>query len=159
MTIANLFDNSDAHLLPAGAQECAEYLRKFNEWRRGADTEAPYPPELGLNIEFAISVLDAMAGHDHLMIVAATRYCLGRMTYVVSDCASWLIKTWPMLSDNTKSIIQRDIDEAFARDDEDRAAGRQFKALGWDCDRKEWERVRRLWSAEQAIASVKGGVV
>jgi hypothetical protein len=146
MSLEPLFDGSNAHLLPSGAAECAAYLRKFNEWRRGAGAEAPHPPELGMNLEFAIAVLDAMSGHDHLMVIAATRYCLGRMTYVVGECASWLIKIWPLLSEQTKAIVQRDIEEAFARDDADRADGRECKALGWDCDRREWERVRKLWS-------------
>ena len=149
-----LFDASNAHLLPGGAVGCATYLRKYNEWRRSDPednqaAEMPHPRELGINIEFAIEVLDAMAGHDHLMVIAATRYCIGRMTYVVGDCVAWLIKLWPMLSDNTRKILQRDIEEHFARDDEDREAGRERKALGWDCDRKEWEKVRRLWSGHQ----------
>ena len=45
--------------------------------------------------------------------------------------------------------IQRDIEEAFARDDADREAGREFKAMGHDCDRKQWERVRSLWKGKQ----------
>lgn len=165
MSFDQLFDGSDAHLLPSGAAECAEYLRKFNEWRRGADTDAPYPPELGMNLEFASEVLDAIAGHDHLMVIAATRYCLGRMTYIVSDCAAWLVKIWPLLNDKTKAIIQRDIEEAFARDDDDRAEGRDHKALGHDCDRAEWEKVRRLWSgnhfrdAEQMIETSAPAIV
>jgi len=86
-------------------------------------------------------------GRDKLMAVAAVRYCLGRMTYIVSDCADWLISVWPELTDNTRNIIKRDVEEAFARDDEDRADGsRYYKALGHDCDRAQWERVRELWS-------------
>ncbi len=132
---------------PRGISECADYLRRNNAWRRGDDgIEAADPRELGLNIDFAIEVMDAIAGHDHLMVIAATRYCLGRMTYIVGECASWLIKTWPLLSQQTQNIIKRDIEEAFARDDEDREAGRDYKALGWDCDRAEWARVRKLWS-------------
>ena len=150
MSRNNLFDGSDSHLMPRGISECADYLRKYNDWRRGdpednREVEIPHPRELGLNIDFAIEVMDAIAGHDHLMVIAATRYCLGRMTYVVGECASWLIKTWPLLSQQTQNIIKRDIEEAFARDDEDREAGRDFKALGWDCDRAEWLRVRKLW--------------
>lgn len=86
------------------------------------------------------------AGRHDLMIVAAVRYCLGRMTYIVSDCADWLIEIWPALPENTRKIIQRDVEEAFARDDADREAGRDYKTLGHDCDRREWERVRKLWA-------------
>lgn len=82
---------------------------------------------------------------NEMMVIAATRYCIGRMTYIVGDCCDWLIKIWPMLSKNTQNIIQRDIEELFVRDDEDREDGRQYKALGHDCDRQQWERVRRMW--------------
>lgn len=84
-------------------------------------------------------------GRDDLMAVSAVRYCLGRMTYIVGDCVDWLISAWPDLKPNAQAVIKRDIEEAFARDDDDRAEGREYKALGHDCDRAEWERVRRIW--------------
>ena len=131
---------------------CAIKLKQYNRWRRGEEDigeTGPDPKELGLLIDFAADALNAMSGHDHLMVIAATRYCLGRMTYVVCDCCDWLIKIWPLLSPSTQRIIQRDIEEAFSRDDADREAGRTYKALGHDCDRKQWERVRSLWKGEQ----------
>ena len=132
---------------PRGISECADYLRRHNAWRRGDDSiDASDPRELGLNIDFAIEVMDAIAGNDHLIIVAAFRYCLGRRTYVVGEYARLLVKIWPFLSEKTQNIIKRDLEEAFARDDEDREAGRDYKALGHDCDRAEWERVRKLWA-------------
>ena len=84
-------------------------------------------------------------GRDDLMAVAAFRYCLGRMTYIVSDCADWLIEQWPNIAENARKIIQRDLEEAFKRDDEARADGQDYKPLGHDCDRAQWEKVRRLW--------------
>ena len=128
---------------------CAHKLKQYNRWRRGEEDigeAGPDPKELGLLIDFAADVLNAMSGHDHLMVIAATRYCLGRMTYIVSDCADWLIKIWPLLSPSTQRIVRADIEEAFSRDDADREAGRTYKALGHDCDRHQWARVRRLWS-------------
>ena len=149
MSLDSLFDGSDAHLMPSGIADCAAYLRRHNQWRRGdEDLEAPHPRGLGLHIDFAATVLDALASHDHLMVIAATRYCLGRMTYIVGDCADWLIKIWPVLSESTRNIIKRDIEEAFKLDDEDREAGRKWKRLGHDCDRQQWERVRKLWGAK-----------
>ena len=146
MSFDQLFDGSDAHMLPTGIAECAETLRQYNRWRRGDENiEQPHPEKIGLNIDFAVDVMDAMAGHDHLMVIAATRYCLGRMTYIVSDCADWLIKIWPLLSPSTQRIVRADIEEAFDRDDADREAGRTYKALGHDCDRHQWARVRGLW--------------
>ena len=34
-------------------------------------------------------------GRADLMAIAAVRYCLGRMSYIVGDCADWLIAEWP----------------------------------------------------------------
>jgi hypothetical protein len=84
-------------------------------------------------------------GRDDLMAIAAVRYCLGRMTYIVSDCADWLIGSWPDLKPSAQKIIQRDVEETFQRDDEYRATGGEHRPLGMDCDRDQWERVRRLW--------------
>ncbi len=147
MTTEKIFAGGGAvqHFKP-GISECADYLRRNNAWRRGDDSiKASDQRELGLNIEFAVAIMDTIAGHDHLMVIAAFRYCLGRMTYIFGDCADWLIKIWPYLSKETQNIIKRDLEEAFARDDEDRESGRDCKSLGHDCDRAEWSRVRKLW--------------
>jgi hypothetical protein len=50
-----------------------------------------------------------------------------------------------MLSENTRFVIKRDLEADFESDDKARAEGDTYKPLGWDCDRKEWERVRNLW--------------
>ena len=94
--------------------------------------------------------LDCRVGHgawgrDDLMALAAVRYCLGRSSYIVGDCVDWLITQWPNLSDSIKRVIARDVDEAFERDDEARADGREHKPLGWDCDRAYWTKARALW--------------
>jgi hypothetical protein len=92
-------------------------------------------------------------GRDDLMAIAAFRYCLGRSTYIVSDCADWLIAHWPAIKDTARNVIRSDLEDAFRADDAARIDERDYKPLGWDCDREQWERVRRLWSVE---TSVKG---
>lgn len=87
-------------------------------------------------------------GFNDLMVVAAFRYCCGRQSYIVGACADWLANIWPLLSDNTKAVIKRDLEEEFVRDDEARASNSSYKPLGWDCDRREWERVRKLWEVK-----------
>ena len=77
--------------------------------------------------------------------LGAFRYYCGRMTYAVSDFCDLLIKTWPAMPEKTKALIMRDLTEAFASDDEAREEGREWKPLGNDCDRRQWERVRKLW--------------
>lgn len=84
-------------------------------------------------------------GRDDLMAVAAVRYCLGRMSYIASDCVDWLLQQWPHLRLSARVVIQCDIEEAFERDDIDRAAGSPYKMLGWDCDRAVWSKARELW--------------
>lgn len=85
-------------------------------------------------------------GFNDLMVVAAFRYCCGRQTYIVGACVDWLIEIWPMLAENTRAVIQRDLEAEFERDDEARARNENYKPLGWDCDRQDWERVRELWA-------------
>ena len=84
-------------------------------------------------------------GYDGLMAIAAFRYCLGRMTYIVGDCERWIFANWDNFPPNIRKLIQRDLEEEFARDDEARERGAAHKPLGHDCDRAAWERVASLW--------------
>lgn len=86
-------------------------------------------------------------GRDGLMIIAAVRYCIGRMSYIVSDCADWIIANWNEWPEKVRNIVKRDIDDAFRQDDEAREFTSQYFPLGMDCDREQWERVRKLWMA------------
>lgn len=89
-------------------------------------------------------------GRGQLMALAAVRYCLGRSSYIVGDCADWLITIWPELSSDTRALIRRDIEDAFDQDDRARSAALHYKPLGDDCDRRQWERVRALWASDAA---------
>lgn len=84
-------------------------------------------------------------GRSDLMAIAAVRYCLGRMSYIVGDCCDWLVWQWSNIEESARNTIQRDVEEAFERDNEARERGEECKPLGMDCDRAAWERVRRLW--------------
>ena len=76
----------------------------------------------------------------------AVRYCLGRRTYVVEDCSRWLCAVWDPLDSDARVIIQRDVEEEFARDDAARANGNaEYLPLGMDMDRASWQHVRELW--------------
>ncbi len=85
-------------------------------------------------------------GWESLMVLAAFRYCCGRQTYIVGVCVDWLIGKWAHFPEKERLLIRRDLETEFKRDDEARAMGEEFKPLGWDCDRKDWERVRALWA-------------
>lgn len=88
-------------------------------------------------------------GRDDLMAIAAVRYCIGRRTYIVSDCATWLRTVWPTLRESARAVIARDICEAIEQDDCARAEGLSIRYLGDDCDRREWLSLRDLWEAEK----------
>ena len=80
-------------------------------------------------------------GTNGLMIIAATRYCIGSRTYIVGVCADWIIANWTDWPENVKTIIQRDLEYEF----EKVAQNPDMKVLGDDCDKREWEKVRALW--------------
>ena len=89
-------------------------------------------------------------GRDDLMAIAAVRYCLGRQSYIVGDCVDWLIRWWPHLAEGCRKVIARDVNEAFAKDDEARECGDTYRPLGMDMDRQQWERARALWLVPNA---------
>ena len=85
-------------------------------------------------------------GRGQLMAIAAVRYCLGRQSYIVSDCVDWLEQVWATLTPETQTTIKRDVEEAFEHDEKVRYVGAGgYRPLGMDCDRAQWERARRLW--------------
>lgn len=95
------------------------------------------------------SLCDHCWGPGQFVVVATFRYCLGRQTYIVQECADWLTLHWPVIEQPVRNLIQRELEAAFVKDDAIRAAagpGTGYKPLGWDSDRREWERVRSLWA-------------
>lgn len=87
-------------------------------------------------------------GNADLMVLAAFRYCLGRRTYIVSECADWLIANWSEFGDSVKALIQKELEEGFDKDDGHRSSNSNYRPLGDNCDRAEWERVRALWGGK-----------
>ena len=103
-----------------------------------------HPAAEGLPIDIPASEIR----RDELMAVCAVRYCLGRQTYIVHECAVWLAAQWPRLSPETQVLIRRDIEEAIADDDQARAreVDRAMPLpLGMNMDRDSWVALRRLW--------------
>ena len=87
-------------------------------------------------------------GQQTTLWLGAFRYYRGRMTCAVSDFCGLLISAWGTLPDGTRNLIKRELEEAFKLDDEARNDGREYKPLGHDCDRAQWQRVRSLWVAK-----------
>lgn len=67
------------------------------------------------------------------LVISATRYALGRSTYVVQETTHWLREHWHQLASGTRHVILRDVLQALTD-------GR----VGMDCDRVEWERIADL---------------
>lgn len=110
--------------------------------------ELPHAPEadaVGAPVERPVSPHPWGAGQ--FVVIATFRYCLGRQTYIVQECADWLLLHWPVIEQPVRNLIQRELERAFEQDDKARAGDAQgYKPLGWDCDREQWERVRSLWA-------------
>jgi hypothetical protein len=50
--------------------------------------------------------------NDHLMVMAAARYCIGRRSYIVSACIEFLTQVWDTeLNEGDRAVILRDIIE------------------------------------------------
>lgn len=77
-----------------------------------------------------------MLPSEEVFVWTGVRYALGRMSYVVSMVTEEVVRLWPELTKSTKEIIQRDVEDGFAK-------GGNY--LGMDMDKKQWETVRALW--------------
>ncbi len=78
----------------------------------------------------------------------AFRYCLGRMSYVVSDFCEEATRKIKQINDHFLLLLEKELIEAIQKDDVKRANGEIHKTLGWDCDRKEWVEFTKTVSAE-----------
>ena len=85
--------------------------------------------------------LSALAPFDAVtMLICTTRYYIGRSTISASTWADDLARHWASLPEGARIVIKRDLKNAFERDN----------ALGDDCDRAMWEKVRRAWVREES---------
>lgn len=82
---------------------------------------------------------------DELLWIGAFRYYCGRMTYAVGSFCAALCEAVPTLPERARIVIARDLDEAFARDDSARDRGAEYKPIGHDIDRAEWQKVREAF--------------
>jgi len=87
---------------------------------------------------------------DGLMAIAAFRYCLGRMTYIVPACAEWLEREWPRFPKRDRAVISRELSEAIEEDAQARADGKEYSPLGNDCDRAAWVKLAEFIEKDRA---------
>ena len=78
----------------------------------------------------------------------AFRYCLGRMTYAVSDFCRQATAKVEELGTHQLMMMDKEITEAERQDTDDRIRERCVKALGMDCDKADWLKFREAVRAE-----------
>lgn len=89
-------------------------------------------------------------GRHDLMVLAAFRYCLGRRTYIVSDCEAWLIQQWGNFTPSVQVLIEKELRQAAAQDEQARTDGDVWRPLGDGCDRESWLRVLAMIDKKEA---------
>lgn len=78
--------------------------------------------------------LDIKTGKfDEHIAFNSFRYCLGRHTYVVSECVEYLIDNWEHLGKKYRELIYKEIQEYFATEWQQEHAH--------ECDNNEWNRI------------------
>lgn len=74
--------------------------------------------------------------NTQLMVMAAHRYCLGRMTYIVGACVEWMTANRRHFEANTVRVVLRDTIEAML-----------LHRAGMECDVRQWRSlVELLWN-------------
>ena len=95
--------------------------------------------------------LSALAPFDAVeMLICTTRYYTGSRTISASTWAEDLARHWASLPEGARIVIKRDLENAFERDNTSRQNREKYHALGDDCDRVMWEKVRAAWMREEA---------
>lgn len=86
------------------------------------------------------------------LAIQSLRYCMGRTTYAVSDCDTFIRKHWEHFDNATKETILRDLTEQLKRHENDVASGFYAKygvgTLGNQCDYRIWEALL-AWMQQQ----------
>ena len=87
---------------------------------------------------------------DRLILIAAFRYALGRMSYMPSVVAGVITQCWSSLTEHDQRLIAREITDAIERGH-----------AGMDCDVATWRRVLALGdkNAENGVESKSWGGV
>jgi len=81
--------------------------------------------------------LPRIGSDEGFVILAAVRYALTRASYAVTLVADYVTRQWPMLDDNTKFTIVRDVQETLSAKHADNFCVH-------DLYRREWEQFLRV---------------
>jgi len=98
--------------------------------------------------KLAVESADYLARFDpHELLIASTRYFVGRRSIATVCFARTLAEAWPSLPEHTRAVIERDLEEAFRLDEILREEGEACTPLGDNCAREAWELVRAAYRA------------
>lgn len=110
------------------------------------------PPKRAEDIkESSHHLADRFTDGVALLIHCTFRYFLGRTTIATTTFARDLARAWPHIPTHTASMIRRELDEEFDRDDMMRKNnGQDYRhlPLGRDCDRAAWDKVRNAYQEQ-----------
>ena len=148
MRIQKLFDGTlidlDEVVLVFACSGDPDWLRYTVRFKQGHEVEVyetrQYAEDKALPQfprEKLISLLGKEPGYLELfqdqdtgfMVLAALRYCHGRMTYAPSLMVEWVKKYWRYMNDNTQELIRK----------EHREYMQSVFSKGMECDRLTWE--------------------
>lgn len=84
--------------------------------------------------------------HLEKLLIESVRYCLGRMTYVVSECSEIVRIHWKDISKGAKSVIKKDIqcliqqhtDFIHNEKYQQQISVEGYSILGMECDAFVW---------------------
>ena len=101
--------------------------------------------------------LSALAPFDAVeMLICTTRYYTGRSTISTSIWAHGLAWHCARVPARARTAVKRGLENAFERDNTSRQNREKYNALGDDCDRVMWEKVRAAWMREEAKEASDG---
>jgi hypothetical protein len=93
-----------------------------------------------------VAICNQFEGAPDELVFFSFRYFIGRMTFATCTFAQDLAKAWEFLNERTRTQIERELEDAFKRDDclraEPNRGSSNYYPLGMDCDRAAWELVR-----------------
>lgn len=77
------------------------------------------------------------------LLIESVRYCLGRMTYAVSECSEIVRIHWKDIGNGAKTVIKRDIERQIQHHNDyikqkDNLLAEGYSPLGHECDAFTW---------------------
>ncbi len=112
-----------------------EALDRLEAWLLETDMDTTEAAVVLADIDVIRSAFPATPSQNdgELMLMCAVRYAQGRMNYIVSDACRWVRDRWPTLSQATRTLVWRDLQQFLE-------LGKACpEVLGMEMDAREWK--------------------